>query len=145
MDELTAQTPAPTTDFVPPSKQMLPAEPDVTLPADTATPVATEPAATIPAPNPAEQPSPETPVPTVETPQSTDENSEQVNVAGKKVIKPINDIAHGPDLNDLLAKEAAKEQAGVAPATVAAGEVAAAPQVVAATDEPSFDPNSISL
>jgi hypothetical protein len=66
----------------------------VTLPADTATPVATEPAATIPAPNPAEQPSPETPVPTVETPQSTDENSEQVNVAGKKVIKPINDIAH---------------------------------------------------
>lgn len=42
------------------------------------------------------------------TPVAND--SEQVEVAGKKVIAPINDISQGPDLNDLLAKEVAKEQ-----------------------------------
>jgi hypothetical protein len=68
-------------------------------------------------------------------------------VAGKKVIKPINDIAHGPNLDELLAKEVAKETAamgtGVAPTVVAGAATPGTPSTPPAT--PSVDPNSIAL
>lgn len=38
--------------------------------------------------------------------------TDTASVAGKKVIQPLNDITQGPDLNELLAREVAREQAG---------------------------------
>jgi hypothetical protein len=77
---------------------------------------------------------------------SADE-SDQVNVAGKKVIAPINDITRGPNLDELLAKEVAKEEAaaGVPSATVPA-PTAPAPAQPDATNPPAGDdPNNIAL
>jgi hypothetical protein len=77
------------------------------------------------------------------------EESEQVNVAGKKVIAPINDITRGPNLDELLAKEVAKEEAAagvtVAPAPAATTEPVAPAQADATNPPAGDDPNSIAL
>ena len=79
---------------------------------------------------------------------SADE-SDQVNVAGKKVIAPINDITRGPNLDELLAKEVAKEEAaaGVPSATVPAptAETPAPAQPDTTTLPAGDDPNNIAL
>jgi hypothetical protein len=79
---------------------------------------------------------------------SADE-SDQVNVAGKKVIAPINDITKGPNLDELLAKEVAKEEAaaGVPSATVPAptAETPAPAQPDTTTLPAGDDPNNIAL
>ena len=75
-----------------------------------------------------------------------------------RVIKPINDITRGPNLDELLAKEVEKEQASTGPAgAVVSTETqtppsASAPNSVAqpaavATPAPTqnIDPNSIAL
>lgn len=83
--------------------------------------------------------------PTVASP----EESEQVNVAGKKVIAPINDITRGPNLDELLAKEVAKEEAAagaqVATAPAATIEPVAPAQPDTTTPPAGDDPNSIAL
>ena len=79
---------------------------------------------------------------------SADE-SDQVNVAGKKVIAPINDITKGPNLDELLAKEVAKEEAAagvpVATARAATTEPVAPAQPDATNPPAGDDPNSIAL
>ena len=79
---------------------------------------------------------------------SADE-SDQVNVAGKKVIAPINDITKGPNLDELLAKEVAKEEAAagvpVATAPAATTEPVAPAQPDATNPPAGDDPNSIAL
>ncbi|QQS69948.1 response regulator [Candidatus Saccharibacteria bacterium] len=75
------------------------------------------------------------------------DESDQVNVAGKKVIAPINDITKGPNLDELLAKEVAKEEAaaGVPSTTVPAPTAPAPAQPDATTPPAGDDPNSIAL
>jgi CheY-like chemotaxis protein len=150
MNELTAAVGAPAAPALPPSQQTVPGEPaqstDAAVFAPAAPIVAVEPVA--PVDPSAASAVPDTAPPAPEpTPVAND--SEQVEVAGKKVIAPINDISHGPDLNDLLAKEVAKEQGAQPSPTegiVASGDAAApAPAQPAATSEPSVDPNSIAL
>lgn len=157
MNELTAAVGAPAAPVLPPSQQTVPGEPAPGI--DTAILAPTEPAMPPEPVVPAESIAPTdlsgaSVVPDVAppTPESTpvaSTDSEQVEVAGKKVIAPINDISHGPDLNDLLAKEVAKEQGAQPSPTegiVASGDAAApAPAQPAATSEPSVDPNSIAL
>ena len=74
----------------------------------------------------------------------SDTSGDTQTVAGKKIIQPINDITNpAQDIDALLAKEAAKEQAAVAtePTTsIAPTTIAPAP----ATNT-GFDPNSIAL
>ncbi len=98
------------------------------------------------APTPMPNPEPEVPVstpPTDSTPKA-ESDSDQVPVAGKKVIQPLNDIAQGPNLNELLAKEAALEQSGQMPPPTTPAE---APQMPPETPRSSsgVDPNSIAL
>ncbi|MBL8121521.1 response regulator [Candidatus Saccharibacteria bacterium] len=157
VNELHAAADTPPAPLLPPSQQVVPGETQPVQAASsgesdqpTSTPV--ENTANV-APNTPEQ-APEPVVPsTLETTSATmpasvvitptqQTENDQVEVAGKKVIKPINDISHGPDLNDLLAKEAAKETAaianGAAPVTVG--------NVTPQSNEPSkLDPNSIAL
>jgi CheY-like chemotaxis protein len=100
-----------------------------------AQPAPAEPATDTAAPS-APEPAPAEPV----TPEAAADN-DQASVAGKKVIQPISDpAAPKPDLNELLAKEEAKEQAAAAPA--------AAPTPPAAPQGPvpdGVDHNSITL
>ena len=87
--------------------------------------------------------------PVISPTPTAEPESEQAAVAGKKVISPINDISHGPDLNDLLAKEVAKEQAGQAPTqqaeTVATEPPETPPVNPASASGSTIDPNSIAL
>jgi len=85
-----------------------------------------------------------------------------VSIAHKKVIQPINDLNNKTDINELLAREAAKEQAGSAPANSmaapteeqAASGTPAIPNPPESTSETStpptlpkddVDPNNIAL
>lgn len=86
--------------------------------------------------------------PTLDNPSSTDSGSNDPN--GKKVIQPIGDTQKAPDLNELLAKEEAKEAASAAPTVVE--EPAAPPDAAPAPENPETpdpnkdqDPNSIAL
>lgn len=67
--------------------------------------------------------------------------NDNVTVVGKKVIQPPEGMLHRPSIDDLLAKEQAKEDAsaGTASAPVVNGQSAPPPPPT------SFDPNSISL
>ncbi len=158
--ELTSAAEAPPAPAVAPSQKPAPVDATVSAPStEPPTPPAEpQPAvvtsdAPVPAPEPAAPPAAAASAETAPEPQpQAAPESEQVNVAGKKVISPINDIANGPDLNELLAKEAAKEQAGqaVAPGSgaVVVDTTEPDPNTPAApkpTSEPSFDPNSIAL
>lgn len=77
--------------------------------------------------------------------QST--TNDTVTVAGKKIIQPLNDIATGPNLTELLAKEAARETAANATPTTESS----VPQAETATPgntspaNPAVDPNTIAL
>lgn len=155
MNELTAAVGAPAAPVLPPSQQTVPGEPAPGI--DTAILAPTEPAMPPEPVVPAESIAPTDlsgasvvpdVAPPAPEPTPVANDSEQVEVAGKKVIAPINDISHGPDLNDLLAKEVAKEQGAQPSPTegiVASGDAAPAPAQPAATSEPSVDPNSIAL
>ncbi len=130
VDQLANAAPEP--PALPPSQ--VPAPPSNPEPA-----VAPEP---VPAPatEPAVAPAP--PVATEPTETPTDEN---VTVAGKKVISPINDItSSGPKLDELLALESAKEEAA-APPVPATPVVNGAPATPPSTDQPSGDPNTVAL
>ena len=107
---------------VPPSPTPAPAAtpPPAPAPEPTATPAA--PAMTPPVPTPPTPATPASPVSQImPTPPTTaaDEASTDAGVRKPKVIAPISDpAASGPDLNQLLAAEMAKEQGSViAPAT----------------------------
>ncbi len=73
--------------------------------------------------------------------EPAEETDDHVEVAGKKVIEPINDITAGPNLEDLLAKEAAKASGTTTPQPIVATAT------VPANPEPTsdIDPNSIAL
>jgi hypothetical protein len=105
--------PTTTTAATPPPATQIPVVEAPPSPADQApgTPVAPEPVAIAPT-----QPlSPPVPAPdinkdiTVGSPHEG-QNPTDGGVAHKKVIQPINDIVRGPDMNDLLKKEAEKQE-----------------------------------
>lgn len=77
------------------------------------------------------------------------DESAQANVVGKKVITPINDISKGPNLDELLAEEVAKEEAAagvpVSTAPAATTEPVAPAQPEATNPPTGDDPNSIAL
>ena len=101
------------------------------------------------------------PVPAEPTPPAAEEvatGSDNVSIAHKKVIQPLNSTSDKPDLNALLAMEEAKEaQAAAAapPQAVVGGSQEEAPsgaptpppssQAEHAGPDKPFDPNSISL
>lgn len=115
--------------------------------------VASQPA---PAPPPQLTPMPPPPVPPAPPkagPSTTITTHDDVELpsAHKKVIEPINDLTAKPDLNELLAKEEAKEANQVAPVVpaVTAGADGAAPvspvnhlSLSAATTEPDTAPHT---
>lgn len=157
MNELTAAVGEPATPVLPPSQQTVPGEPvagtDNTVQAPAAPIAPPEPVVPV-EPVAATDPSgasvvPDAAPPNPEPAPVANADSEQVEVAGKKVIAPINDIAHGPNLDELLAKEVAKEQGAQPSPTegiVAGGDATApAPTQPAATSDSSVDPNSIAL
>lgn len=106
---------------------------DTTAAATSAPEVTSEPAT--PAPEPTATPPAE---PTVPAPAPAEDTSENVAIAHKKIISPISASTPGANLDELLAKEAAKEAGAATPATAASSPPAA-------TTNASFDPNSISL
>jgi CheY-like chemotaxis protein len=104
----------------------------------------TEPTPVVAAPAPAVEPTvTPTAAPTpVVPPVST--NPENVTVAGKKIIQPINDITTKPSLDELLAKEEARTP--VQPATPVLGGTQETPTPTpSSVPGQSFDPNSIAL
>ena len=149
--QLAAATNAEPTPVLPPSQQPIPGSSDSTSDAgvvsDT-TSDSTSPAGDA-APSTAITPDSTAVTPVISPTPTAEPESEQAAVAGKKVISPINDISHGPDLNDLLAKEVAKEQAGQAPTqqaeTVATEPPETPPVNPASASGSTIDPNSIAL
>lgn len=155
VQDLAAAVNEPPTPALAPSEKPIPGEqsdataaeaaPAVTpTPQDTNTPMQPETPAT---PAPVAEPTPE--ITTEQTSGATEEESDQVNVAGKKVIQPINDITKGPNLDELLAKEVAKE---TAQGTTGSAVVSSDPPAPATpADQPPAapttgdDPNSIAL
>lgn len=111
-----------------------PEEPVTTTPEASTIPVSEAPAS-VPPEAPAPEQSPE-PSPQAEPASESD----QVNVAGKKVIKPINDITRGPNLDELLAKEVEKEQASTG---LAGAVVSEAPQPQAPATSTAPQPNAV--
>ncbi len=99
--------------------------------------VANAPAAA-PAPVAATPPAPTTLEP---APVSRSSATDNVTVAGKKVIQPINDPTTKPDLNALLAKEEAKEPTPVAPIVNGSAGQPPAP-AGGGTPGQAFDPNT---
>jgi CheY-like chemotaxis protein len=118
--ELNEATPEPSAPAVPPSVANAP-EPE-------AAPAPVEPA-------PAPEPAPVAPVPAPTPAVSTLSTSDNVSVAGKKVIKPLNDLTAAPKLDELLAKEEARQ-----PTPPPAPVVDGAPKPP--QPGPSFDPNT---
>jgi CheY-like chemotaxis protein len=95
---------------------------------------------------------PQTPTQAPTASANTEESaSDQVAVSGKKVIQPINDITHGPDLQDLLAKEVAREQGtAVSPQPATTDATPAQPTPLSPAQPPQttsagVDPNTIAL
>ncbi|QQS19380.1 response regulator [Candidatus Saccharibacteria bacterium] len=184
VDDLAAAVNQPPEPSLPPSQKIVPGEePPIVTETDNTTPIPPESIAVTVTPEPtdtaATTPSVVTPTPaTTQNPVSPDqaqpivvsnqpappqappepENS-QVNVAGKKVIRPINNITQGPNLSELLAKEAEKEQASVGFSNAVVGDESqqiSAPTAPAAPAAPpagptsaptqtAIDPNSIAL
>ncbi len=163
----------PPVEALPPSQKPLPvdavvnqqqspsATPDIPPTAQVVTPVASSPqplgitvpesSVSVPSETTAAK---ETTGPTPQGEQAAE--NDQVNVAGKKVIQPINDITHGPNLNELLAKEVEKEQANTdlrgavvgeepQPAAPAAPATPINPVATATAPTQTIDPNSIAL
>jgi CheY-like chemotaxis protein len=98
--------------------------------------------------SPAETPETTTSAPEVPEPAEADSeqpvtqiSGEQVTVAGKKVIRPLGDGVAGPTLDELLAKEAAKEQP-VSPSQTSAAIAVAAPSAPAEAEPKPLDPNA---
>jgi len=102
------------------------------------------------------------PTPSVELATSVKSPTSSVTLAGKKVIKPLNDLSNNKaDLNKLLAKEEASTTAATpaapqpaakpaepGPAAPAATPESQAPPIITPTTPPQFgdtDPNSIAL
>jgi CheY-like chemotaxis protein len=162
VEDLTAAVNAPQPVALPPSQKTVPGEEATVVASVTPEQIIVEPVVTASTEaiidNAAVPPLPpivptDTTSPQVTAPEGAaapspvqEESSDQVNVAGKKVIRPINDINHGPNLEDLLAKEVAKEAAtGVPPATVAVTTPQDPAQPAATAPPASDDPNSIAL
>jgi CheY-like chemotaxis protein len=82
---------------------------------------------------------PEAPAPEV-APEPAATNSNNVTVAGKKIIQPISDPATKPDLNALLAKEEARNPGPAAPPIAGSTAVSQPPASGAAGQ--AFDPNT---
>jgi CheY-like chemotaxis protein len=92
--------------------------------------------------NTPEEPAAETPPAAAPAAVSTDAApvaGDAAPVAGKKIIQPISNPAPGPSLDELLAKEAAKEPAAPPTPVVDGNPTIPKPQ------DKGFDPNSISL
>jgi CheY-like chemotaxis protein len=126
------------------------------LPAPTPEPVPVpEPVAAAPAPEPVTPPTAPEPLVEPAAPAATPpvKSHDGVNIVGKKVISPLNDMHSQPNLELLLAKEAQKEaEQGTAvpvingtpqPPAPSTGYLGAPPQ--APNSSADFDPGSISL
>jgi len=85
------------------------------------------------------------PTPTTDAPST---NGSGVTIAGKKIIQPIQSQPK-PDINELLAREEAKESAPGQFGTVVTPAAPPAPSAPASTPQPNqhndFDPNNIAL
>jgi len=119
-------------------------------------PEAASPVALAPEPAPAPMATPPTPplpaIATPETPTAPEpaSSSNNVVVAGKKIIQPISTPGGNPNLNDLLAKEEAKDAANTsAPTVPAASTVAPAPTPETPPAPPlptaGLDPKTVAL
>ncbi|GAC1387075.1 MAG: hypothetical protein NVS1B7_5980 [Candidatus Saccharimonadales bacterium] len=93
-----------------------------------------------------------TSAPPITEPTSPSTNFDSVPVAHKKIIEPINQINQAPDLNDLLAKEAAKESQSALSGTGVINPNASAQNPLVSQEQPKntsttspTDPNNFAL
>lgn len=137
VDDLAQATSMPAEEAVPPSQKQVPVA-AVDEPSQSQSAVAPEPSVTPAAPM---SPAPTEPE-AVSVAPTTASDSDIQKIAGKKVISPISTVDNpSPNLNELLAKEEAKDQVDVTAQPIVNG----APVSPAPAIHPGFDPNSIAL